>query len=194
MNRFDTIIRLYKVTFGKNPDSCIEYAKNQKHLADAIRVSTLSINENGKRHNHQYRIPQMVLELWYDSLMRNLKKIQKSISFDELLSQLQVSKIKGIGTLTIYDTATRIGAYMNLYPDKVYLHAGTLEGAKKILKDASGPFILKRDLPKPFQRKDLACWEIEDILCIYKNDFDSDMSEHEFKKRCLEIKNMSIQC
>ena len=29
----------------------------------------------------------------------------------------------------VYDTAVRIGAYLNLEPEEVYLHAGTKKGA-----------------------------------------------------------------
>jgi len=33
--------------------------------------------------------------------------------------------IPGLGELYVYDTTLRIGAKLNLFPDKVYLHAGT---------------------------------------------------------------------
>jgi hypothetical protein len=186
MKNLDQIIRLYKATYGKNPDTCIKYAKGQRNLAETIRVSTLSIDENQKRHGHQRRIPLKVLELWQDAVLRKFRQIQRSSSFDDLHTCLTDSKIFGIGPLTVYDTATRIGAYMNLYPDKVYLHAGTREGAKKLAGNASGRFILKKDLPNSFHRKDLACWEIEDILCIFKDDLDKEISESEFKRRCLQ--------
>ena len=38
----------------------------------------------------------------------------------------------GIGSLTVYDTATRIGAFLKLEPDRVYLHAGTRDGARAL--------------------------------------------------------------
>lgn len=37
--------------------------------------------------------------------------------------------IPGLGELYVYDTTLRIGAKLNLFPDKVYLHAGTRLGA-----------------------------------------------------------------
>lgn len=184
MNRFDEIIRLYKDFYKKDPDSCIEFAKSQRTLSDAIRISALSINRKGNKHPHQYRVPKILLEEWYDALLIKINEIKNSKSFDELFSIMEGSSIKGIGELTVYDTANRIGAFMNLYPEKIYLHAGTLVGAKKILGNVSDKYLLKSDLPKEFQRKDLACWEIEDILCIFKHAFSKNINEPEFKTIC----------
>jgi hypothetical protein len=48
-------------------------------------------------------------------------------SFDELFQMVDnaIGGIHGIGPLTVYDTACRIGEYLNLKPEKIYLHAGT---------------------------------------------------------------------
>ena len=60
-------------------------------------------------------------------------------------------QIKGIGELTIYDTALRIGFYLDIYPDKVYLHAGTREGAKRLIgedKVKNKKYLEMSELPK----------------------------------------------
>ena len=74
--------------------------------------------------------------------------------------------IKGIRALTIYDTPIRIGAFVKLQPERVYLHAGTKEGAKA-LGFYSRETLAVSELPKMFSR--LTPAEIEDCLCIYKD-------------------------
>ena len=74
--------------------------------------------------------------------------------------------------MACYDVAIRIGSYLGLHPELVYLHAGTRKGLKNLMKGkVKDNFIKKEDLPEPFKSSDLTCHEIEDILCIYKDKF-----------------------
>jgi hypothetical protein len=75
--------------------------------------------------------------------------------------------IRGIGLLTIYDTAHRIGAYLKLSPEQVYLHAGVRVGAKALgLGDWQAKLPMSA-FPPAFQR--LRPEQVEDCLCIYKS-------------------------
>ena len=66
----------------------------------------------------------------------------------------------------IYDTAHRIGAFLGLEPEHVYVHAGTTVGAKALgLKSIDG-WVAMDDLPEVFRK--LKPYEVEDFLCIYK--------------------------
>lgn len=47
----------------------------------------------------------------------------------------QLREVAGIGELYVYDTAFRIGAYLRLPPTRVYLHAGTRDGARALQLD-----------------------------------------------------------
>jgi len=71
-----------------------------------------------------------------------------------------------VAALTVYDIAHRIGVHFGKEPRLVYLHAGTRIGARalKIGGDSFDPGIL----PRAFSR--LAPFEIEDCLCIYKDE------------------------
>ena len=78
---------------------------------------------------------------------------------------------KGIGELTKYDTIIRIAAYRNLFPTKVYLHSGTKVGAKNLLgKLGKRKYLGIEELPIELQDLHLSASEIEDILCIFKDD------------------------
>lgn len=171
--RLSKIIKVYKKYKAENPDSWIEFAKKQKNLKAAIRVSSLSINHDNKRNPHQYRLEQKTLNATCDELLLLERKLKAARSFDELYQLIMSIDVYGLGPLTRYDIATRIGAYLKLYPDRIYLHAGTRTGAKVLLGKVDGEYILKSDLPKPFRSRDLQCSEIEDILCIFKDQFGS---------------------
>jgi hypothetical protein len=80
--------------------------------------------------------------------------------------EVEIPSIKGIGALTVYDVAHRIGAHFRKAPLFVYQHAGT-RAATRVF-DISGDSFDPRILPKAFSR--LAPSEIEDCLCIYKDE------------------------
>ena len=91
-------------------------------------------------------------------------------TFDELY-RLVTEKIGGIqsmGVLTNYDVATRIGAHLDLAPDRVYLHAGTARGASAVLRINGREAISRFELPAAFRR--LRSYEAEDCLCIFWRD------------------------
>jgi len=74
--------------------------------------------------------------------------------------------IDGIGALMVYDTALRLGAFLQLEPDLVYLHAGTRDGAAALGVDRSRETVRAEELPAALQA--LHPHEIEDCLCIFK--------------------------
>ena len=65
----------------------------------------------------------------------------------------------------VYDIAQRIGAYLGKAPTLIYLHRGTKEGAA--ILGFHGETVDACKLPPAFSR--LAPAEIEDCLCIYKD-------------------------
>jgi hypothetical protein len=101
-------------------------------------------------------------------LLNSLPALQSAKTFEELHRVIfnKIGDIHGIGELTIYDTAVRIGAKMNLAPAVVFLHAGTRIGAKALGLDASQKFIAIKIFPPEFGP--LSPAEIEDVHCIYK--------------------------
>lgn len=78
-----------------------------------------------------------------------------------------VGRTRGIGELYVYDTALRIGAWLELFPGKVYLHAGTRWGARALGFDPKARALEVSELPQELQQ--LEPYEIEDLLCIFKD-------------------------
>ena len=97
-----------------------------------------------------------------------LEEIKKVKRFDDLFVLIKelCKDIRGIGKLYIYDTSLRIGTRLNLFPTKVYLHAGTRVGAQALGFDIKNESIEVSELPKELQK--LKPHEIEDVLCIYR--------------------------
>lgn len=141
----------------------------QRGPAKAIEKAALCVLPSGERHPHQHRISGAVLELAEARLQEIQGQLKRAKNFDALhrIIAERIGSIPGIGALTVYDIAHRIGAFSRIYPELVYLHAGTRKGAAfwGIKGDAFDPGIL----PKPFLR--LQPYEIEDCLCLYKKDF-----------------------
>ena len=119
--------------------------------------------------------------------MQNEFKINDCKTFDELMNLFYTLKPKGFGPLTKYDVASRIGAYKSLKIERIYLHAGTKEGAAFLGNNCKGNSILKSDLPEPFCSCELSCADLENLLCICKKLFNSIMPKTEFELCCQNV-------
>lgn len=134
--------------------------------------------------SHQRRIPKGIRKAFLSS-MQKLKELDfiKANYFDGILKIVKKCKVKGIGDLTVYDTSLRIAFYFsrkrnNVLPTNVYLHAGALIGANTLIKKGylnnyhkvgDEKIACKKDFCKAIRV--LKAYEIEDFLCIFKNEF-----------------------
>ena len=135
---------------------------------------------SGRCHDHQYRIYRPAKDQFLNDLRKNSAAIQNSANFEELYENIErFSKKSGIGELAVYDTAMRLGAFLEKHkggsfkPQKVFLHNGAMKGAKVLFG--------RRLLVRPCSRMPLSAfaelfpqkeaWEVEEILCIYKDNF-----------------------
>lgn len=131
-------------------------------------------DENGKKYPHQYRIPNAILDEYKEKLLSLENEFMGCGNFDEIYELFNKHRIYGIGKLTIYDVALRVSQNYKIYPDYVYLHAGTKAGAlnagliKKYGKNDK--LTLDEILKKLKWLKGVKPYLIEDFLCIYKDD------------------------
>ena len=142
------------------------------------------------RHGHQYCISESAVNdaikalnqsIFTNSSLENVPFIQKDriyegfIDFEELYDFIHsvIGNINGIGPLTIYDTARRIGHLLRspIYPEMyVYLSAGAKEAAENLLSKKPLKFREPICLFTPFFGTFPSIF-IEDILCIFKDQF-----------------------
>ncbi len=170
LGSFAEVVAHYVAENKHNAEGERRWFRIQPKLHHAVRLAGLATGPRGRRFRHQYRIPKHTLERASRALLRNLRRLGRSELFDELLQRVDaiISPISGIGELTVYDTAVRIGARLGLSPERVYLHAGARHGAHALGFDARRGFLLVGELPAPLDRTTPE--EAEDILCIYAGD------------------------
>lgn len=161
------IVTAYLRNHAEQEAKYLRFYAIQKSLPDAITKAAMAELPNGGRFSHQWRIPGEVLARARDALLKlDYGSVQ---TFAELYEQVAraLRPIRGIGLLTIYDTTHRLGAYLNLSPQEVYLHAGVRVGAKALGLDAWKAKLPMSVLPSAFQK--LHPEQVEDCLCIYKD-------------------------
>ncbi len=164
----DEIVNDYIREYRDHARKEMRFFEIQRSPSEAIRKAALCEMPSGKRHPHQRRIPRALLEQ-VEALLQGIgRKLARATSFDDLHQAVEdeVGSLKGIGALTVYDIAQRIGSHFRKAPERVYLHAGTRTGAQTF--GISGDSFDPKVLPKPLSR--LAPSEIEDCLCIYKDE------------------------
>ncbi|NLH78318.1 MAG: hypothetical protein GX465_14905, partial [Acidobacteria bacterium] len=134
-----------------------------------LYLAATARNRDGKKHPHQRRIPLATLEAGASTLLSHLVDLQSSKSFDQLHSLVRsiTDGIKGLGPLYIYDTALRFGFAKKLVPEMVYLHCGTMKGARKLGLRSTTMTLSKEHLPSGLNR--LSSMDTEDFLCRFKN-------------------------
>lgn len=136
----------------------------------AIHYAGHCMRSDGKRHGHHQRRSQETLIEVESVLQECAEEMRVCETFHELHSLIhrKIHRIEDVGPLLVYDAAIIIGANLGLNPDRIYLHSGTAEGAKAILRIRGRETINRSELPSAFMR--LRCCEVEDCLCIYKRD------------------------
>lgn len=142
----------------------LKYYARLSSLDEAVRAAT------DKGHSHLNRISPEALDIVRARLLGSAKLRAELVSFDQLYTVVEeeIGGIYGIGLLTTYDIAQRIGAYLKLRPQKVYLHAGAKRGAQ-ILKVGRGKRKVERQAFHPDLQR-LQPQFIEDFLCICQQD------------------------
>lgn len=171
--KLERIIDNYKKQKRKPVDYHVQFCLDQENLKDAIEAAARAVDDYGKIHFHQRRVAKADLMAFADKLMSLENEFVDAKNFDEIYEIIKKTNQAGINELTVFDTAFRIGSYLNLFPDKIYLTSGTRIGAEHLLgKLVDKNTLLSTDLPSPFQRKDLTIADIEDILYVCRNDLE----------------------
>ena len=150
-----------KVTAKQIAEWIDDYSKNSKYNVhdrkwEGKYIPTHAPFNNAEDCYHKWLI-------WVEE---NKERLSGLSTFEEILDKLEENAIKGIGPLTLYDTATMLAFPKGKFPEKVYLHAGTAKGARAL--GVTGTIVDKQvfvDICSDFQN--LSTAQIEDFLCVY---------------------------
>ncbi|UUO08305.1 hypothetical protein M4951_08315 [Blastopirellula sp. J2-11] len=168
LDTYAAIVRHYLKHYQSGADKEIRFYEQLPSWDKALRRASFAETPQGRRHPHQYRLKRVNLQKVHARLRR--RNLAACETFHELflLVEEAILSISGIGELMVYDTAHRLGAFLRLSPEFVYLHAGVRVGAVALGLEGSRKWIEPGDLPRTFRR--LTPQQIEDCLCIYKHD------------------------
>ena len=135
---------------------------------EAQQRAWLSKRPNGKMHGHQCNVGERVLEEGLKAALAQKKQSEDFKNFEELHAWVRsiTDVIHGLGAMTAYDVARRLGAWLGLQPSMVWLHRGTKDGAKAL--NIRGNKVPLNAFPEPIQR--LGATHVENFLCIYKKE------------------------
>lgn len=146
----------------------LDFFRTRPSIQPVIHHAATATNEDGYCFDHQYRILRAARPRAKALLTAVISRLRTCRSFHELHTVIGelLSPVSGLGELYIYDTALRIGAYLGLAPEFVYLHAGTRQGARALGLGFGRAYLQMHELPGPLQA--LRADEVESFLCIYK--------------------------
>ena len=140
---------------------------------EAVWIACESRRGNGRMHSHQTKVPKDARREFAHRIVEYGRANAANAgpnTFDQFYDVLWEIRPAGIGPLTTYDVATRVGAYLELEPDKIYLHTGAWAGWKALW----GPHPLahatrvRREL-WPVPLRELSADMAEDFLCTYRS-------------------------
>jgi hypothetical protein len=163
------LVAIYRRVHGPRLAAYLDNFTKLGSLDDAIRFACHG--KEGRIHSHQHLVGKKKLEQARKALERHAGEIESCQSFDELLTLVEgcTVDIYRFGILAVYDTSLRLGAYLGLWPEVVYLHAGTRKGCKALGVATKGGTVALDMLPPPI--RSLEPNQAEDFLCIFKDDF-----------------------
>lgn len=152
------------------PKSKTEFAyySGQPSFEAAIRAAACASKSDGKPGKHQRKGSAESLKIAEEKLVAMAETLQSFKTFDALLEGVEraVLPIPGLNDVYAYDTATRIGAYLNIWPKHVYLYSSTRTGAKQLGIVTKKRLLLFNSLPAAFQ--ELEPYEAEEALSNIK--------------------------
>lgn len=135
--------------------------------SEAIERAWRSLGKNGKMYGHQYRVGKQLLGEGLKICLSRNKQSDSFNDFHAIYSWIKsiTEPTDGLGLVTTYDVARRLGAWLGMQPKMVYLHGGAAKGAKKL--GIRGEIISLNDFPQEIQK--LGATHAENFLCIYKD-------------------------
>ncbi len=169
MNALSRMVAEYVRLHRPRLESILQRMNECRNIADALKLAvTYEDPDTGSLHSHQRRIGRKKLSRCETALREALVDLPSATGFDQVYARVNhvISGMPGIGPLTVYDISLRIGAFLKLYPQTVYLHTGALEGARKFGFVPVNGQLQKSVLTRELQQ--LEPYEIENFFCIYK--------------------------
>lgn len=161
------------VEAGKG-DPVVEYTFEAPTFKECLKRACASKGPDGKMWFHQYKVPHRAKVDYYFELLRRHKEIKACESFWEMFLWFKqaADAVPGIGAVTRYDVAVRVGAWLGLEPEHLYVHAGVAQGLLVFgIKPARGAWCVDPEqLPVFFRDKQMDL--VESFMCGYRSELE----------------------
>lgn len=160
-------------------DPALPWTLKANNFEEMLYRAVMSRGEDGKKWHHQGRVWDRNL-IVYEATLN--KPFYRKWIFDTaesgafwdlyLCCKHAADETPGIGIVTTYDVAARIGAWLGLEPEHLYVHAGVTEGARALgITWSRGTWCVDREqLPEFFRDKNLDI--VESFLCGYRSEIE----------------------
>ena len=137
------LVRTYKQTCRPRHQSHLDFYRSLETLEEAIKRAAQATGEDSKINAHQRRVGRVILGKASTKLLRKAGEIESCTGFHDLIELIErvTAKIDRFGELAVYDTSLRIGSWLDLLPERVYIHAGTRKGAKALGLSATDGYV-----------------------------------------------------
>lgn len=171
-NTLEEVIAAYS-RLGKNDLETLLDNLAEAALTHGPTVFVTGHPDRAKKNPHQYHMPWETVKQAVAQLVGFPRSFK---NFEDLYDSVKalLGRINQFGNLAVYDFSVRYGHSLSpkIQPkDYVYLHQGTLEGAKALyakgvlkFRPAQGRYPVT-DFPEALQK--LGAMHIENLLCIY---------------------------
>jgi hypothetical protein len=187
------LVKHYENNFEqKLNNELVFYKQFLTNPAKLINLIAWAITADGTTHKHQRRIRKKVKAAIEQHLLKNYKSILSYKNFDDFMKL--VGNIVGIGQLTAFDIAKRLGNCFGILPKKIYIHRGAYEGAKNLLgnKVKGRKFLYMHELPSEHQK--LSPIHVENFLCIYKDHLTKSIIINPLKSCFGKVPSPNVAC
>jgi hypothetical protein len=191
------MIRKYLKDYLPSDDTeWFKLVDSKRTLPDQIETAVLSLDFNGRMHGHQRRVGGARLKKYAQAMLSQhhidlIKKALRSKNFHAvyLVFKEETKHHYMVSTLTAYDVTQRICHVYGIEPEFVYLHTGTTEGARNLnIKTGGKEYLQSKEVPA-WLSSSLAPADIENFLCIYKDEFRLSTGKHKSICPPKKIKN-----
>lgn len=144
-------------------------------FSEAVWIACASKRRSGRMHTHQTKVSidarrefgWLIIERFEPD--GRLYTPPTFARFHDILWEIRPA---GIGALTTYDVATRVGAYLRLEPVDIYLHTGARMGWEALMGVHARAYGLTSRVPPerwPAPLRQLSADMAEDFLCTYRD-------------------------
>lgn len=149
----------------------LDFHRALPDAASAVSAVATWRGKGGRVHGRQRRMPRVVKEAAGKALLR--AHFKRARTFEALLRKVRqvIGNVYGVGEVTVYDVALRIGTQRDLLPGRVRLHATARESAAFLgLEVNRRSWISVESFPRPL--RGLTPWGIERFLSTYREELE----------------------